>query len=276
MILFSIYFFFLFTEKHEINYYQQQNITSGEILYKQIISGQVDTCHLYFSSEKSFYVFRRGVKKRITTLRDGEIIDMNDKVQMSKVMSQASQSGGLYINRYYIDEEGEIIYSNWTKDSLIFRQILKHDPLIVTELRLPKIIWNIQPDTKKIGNFNCTKATTLFRGIKYEAWFTTEVPVSAGPWKLRGLPGLILEAHDSAMIYKYEFISIEIPLKNLKELNNFPKIGTKTDISNYRKVWMEKEEEHISSVISKAAARGVAINQLPDRMSEQELNFDDN
>lgn len=52
------------------------------------------------------------------------------------------------------------------------------------------------------------KATTVFRGRTYEAWFTPDIPVSDGPWKFSGLPGLILEVHDSKNHYVFSCIGI--------------------------------------------------------------------
>ena len=56
--------------------------------------------------------------------------------------------------------------------------------------------WDLHPETKKIGNFDCQKATIKFRGRDYTAWFTKQIPVKYGPWKFQGLPGLILEVYE--------------------------------------------------------------------------------
>jgi GLPGLI family protein len=66
--------------------------------------------------------------------------------------------------------------------------------MVLVKDNFEKPNWVIQKDKKKIDRFNCQKATTFFRSRSYTAWFCEDLPSSAGPWKLWGLPGLILEA----------------------------------------------------------------------------------
>jgi GLPGLI family protein len=80
-----------------------------------------------------------------------------------------------------------------------------------TETDLQQIEWTVLSETKKIGNYDCQKATGKFGGRTYEAWFTKEIPYEEGPWKLHGLPGLILEANDTANVISFVFKEI---LKN--------------------------------------------------------------
>lgn len=47
-------------------------------------------------------------------------------------------------------------------------------------------------------------AKTNFRGRIWTAFFTPEIPIKEGPWKLCGLPGIILKASDSKNHYSYE------------------------------------------------------------------------
>jgi len=95
---------------------------------------------------------------------------------------------------------------------------------------IPKIDWKISNETKEIGTIECTKATTSFRGRDYTAWFSFSIPLPYGPWKLQGLPGLILEAYDTNKEIYFYFKSIEYPSKkNLQIIVPDPKTNTDSE-----------------------------------------------
>ncbi len=64
--------------------------------------------------------------------------------------------------------------------------------------------WEIGDSTKTVLGYECVEATANYRGRTWTAWFAPEIPVQDGPWKLCGLPGLILEAHDANSDYIFE------------------------------------------------------------------------
>ena len=65
---------------------------------------------------------------------------------------------------------------------------------IMYEETLPAIDWELQDSVSKICGFQFRSARGTFRGRTYFVFYAEDIPVSAGPWKLRGLPGLILHA----------------------------------------------------------------------------------
>ncbi|MDR2969392.1 MAG: GLPGLI family protein [Tannerellaceae bacterium] len=71
--------------------------------------------------------------------------------------------------------------------------------------------WELLPDTATLLSYPCQKAVCRFKGRDYEAWFTTEIPRGEGPWKLQGLPGLILKASDTQGHYRFECTGIIRP-----------------------------------------------------------------
>lgn len=69
--------------------------------------------------------------------------------------------------------------------------------------------WNILPATDSIFGFPVQKATTYFAGRNYTAWFTNEIPISEGPYKFNGLPGLIIKISDDRNHYVFELTQIQ-------------------------------------------------------------------
>ena len=62
----------------------------------------------------------------------------------------------------------------------------------------PDIAWTLTDNTLTIGGYYCQTATCKFRGVAWTVCYTEEIPSSAGPWRLRGLPGLIVKAESEA------------------------------------------------------------------------------
>ncbi|MBB6461751.1 GLPGLI family protein [Flammeovirga kamogawensis] len=63
--------------------------------------------------------------------------------------------------------------------------------------------WELHSDKKIIANYRCQKATVNYAGRDYEAWFTMDVPISEGPYKFTGLPGLVIEVYDTNRDYHF-------------------------------------------------------------------------
>ena len=68
--------------------------------------------------------------------------------------------------------------------------------------------WQILSETKEVMGYSCQLASCDFRGRRWYAWFSTDIPVNEGPWKLFGLPGLVLEAWDSKKHYAYKAVGL--------------------------------------------------------------------
>ena len=66
----------------------------------------------------------------------------------------------------------------------------------------PDIAWTLSEDTVTVSGYLCQQATATFRGLEWHVCYTEEIPSSAGPWRLRGLPGLIVEAKSEAHTFR--------------------------------------------------------------------------
>ncbi len=74
----------------------------------------------------------------------------------------------------------------------------------ITELE-----WTVGDSTKTILGYECIRAQTDYHGRHWTVWFAPEIPLHDGPWKLCGLPGLILEAADSTGQHSFTATGIE-------------------------------------------------------------------
>ena len=81
--------------------------------------------------------------------------------------------------------------------------------------------WNLMEDTMNILGYVCQKAETVFRGRQYIAWFAPEIPLQDGPWKLYGLPGLILKVEVDNRKFVFQAIGlqklIDLPINIFKD-----------------------------------------------------------
>ena len=69
-----------------------------------------------------------------------------------------------------------------------------------------EMTWKLSSETKNVGNYKLQKATTNFGGRNWTAWFNSEVNLNEGPYKFRGLPGLVFEISDDKNNFKFSLI----------------------------------------------------------------------
>lgn len=69
--------------------------------------------------------------------------------------------------------------------------------------------WILTDSTKTIMGYTCQMAVSVFRGRRWIAWFAPGIPISDGPWKLSGLPGLIMEAYDEKKHFHFNLVGIK-------------------------------------------------------------------
>ena len=108
----------------------------------------------------------------------------------------------------------------FTKERIFNNYLIEEDA--------PKINWKITRDTASFSGVICQKATAYFKGRNWIAWFAPDMPFQSGPWKLNGLPGLIIEAVDETKTVHFQFAGIEnvVPTETKSITSEGPKIVT--------------------------------------------------
>jgi hypothetical protein len=109
------------------------------------------------------------------------------------------------------DQEGLPVFIDRGSGVLYYKTNYRSSPTrtFILKEKIPSIDWIIMKETRKIGNLQAVHAKGVFGGRTYNVWFTPDIPLPFGPYKLGGLPGLILEAYSEDGIVKYKFERFE-------------------------------------------------------------------
>lgn len=105
---------------------------------------------------------------------------------------------------------------------------------------LNEIQWEISDSTKKVLGYDCMMATANYHGRDWTAWFTTDIPLQEGPWKLTGLPGLILEATEASGQHSFVATGLEstnqeiMPIYSFRPYDKMTRIEMLRQMRNYR------------------------------------------
>jgi GLPGLI family protein len=174
-----------------------QGSNTGKIIYKS-----------YYPDKKQ----RNNSVDMTVYFNSNESLLANIKQLKEPTIKAEETTDGINLTLPYGDSLGGRIYRN-IKDSLMITRRPRNsisEAFIVKE-NWVVINWKIESNTKKIGNYTATLAKGSFRGRDYTVWFTYDIPVLFGPWKLHGLPGLILEAEDSEKMMRFYATEVIIP-----------------------------------------------------------------
>jgi len=232
---------------------------TGYITYKQVIvhdtldkSENTTEGTLYFNATEGNSVYITGRKK--------------NPDQPSKNEYQKKQDGSYSVKRVNAGSKtGKIIFKSSRSKELIFLQDCFGKSYLVKD-DYPKINWSILDSSKDIRNLICQKAEGDFRGRHYTAWFTNKIPIADGPWKLCGLPGLILVAYDEKKHFQFEVQTIDFP-KPISEPIEVPKLGESIDFLSFYKLQKREVEELPKKMASIITEKGGWMNGLPQLLT---------
>lgn len=180
---------------------------------------------LTFSEQKSCFEYKLSIKDTATIEREDE-------------------NGNLKLT--ILNKNQQTIFINFKDKKITELKSLKSAYLVEDTLSVPQ--WYIKDEIKNINNYQCQKATTFFKGREYEVWYAIEYPTIFGPWKLNGLPGLIILAQDKKREVFFEAIEIQKTDENTCQIDNSIKNISKNDFDVLIKNRQKDLEERLKSM----------------------------
>ena len=116
------------------------------------------------------------------------------------------------------------VYNSYTKNSskITYRLTGKVGVLYWTEPDA-KLNWKLEgTDTVKVLGYSCQRASVSWGGRNYIAWFSPDIPINAGPYRFRGLPGLIMKVKEATNMYSWELQGLEQKKEPINEYRYDP------------------------------------------------------
>lgn len=245
------YFFIFFYFTIFSSFAQKNNNSIIRIQYSEtisynpsIVNNFVGTLYIQneFSNYKSDY---KNTKRGAQEDKEGVII-VNSSSEFN------------FSNEIWINNKDKELTENLYENSFLKRAFSVYEDL-------PKMKWIFLEGEKKFNNLICKKAQTTFRGRAYTVWYTENIPVSSGPWKFNGLPGLILSAEDNAGIYRWEVLNVKYPYKgtdvNLKDAYSKRFKYNKISFKNYDEKLVTAINDKIKTMKARSSSRdGMGVN----------------
>ena len=155
-----------------------------------------------------------------------------------------------------------IVKEKQRQKTLTFDQIYITEPLYYDE-DLEDLKWEIKNDTTTINGLACQRADLTFGHRKWIAWFAPEIPITDGPYKFAGLPGLIIKITDNQGYWSFDMLS----LKNTKKevALNFDKARLPVHID--KKLFFKQKRNYIDNAFEINEARGYTTPNAAARES---------
>lgn len=202
MIRYTLLLFFFvslnsFSQKIQVEYFENRIIKNPDEIKKLPISLQKD-----FEPNRFGYT--------LTYIDGVSIYENNDfSVLLNTITETTTEEVDLgngekmtFVGTYQESEDKYRIYEKkFFKDYLnkkVYAELFTNEKKHVID-NFYDWQWEITGEQKEISGYVCTKAISKINGYHFEAWFTDEIPISAGPEKYDSLPGLILYVNTGAV-----------------------------------------------------------------------------
>jgi len=166
----------------------------------------------------------------------------------------------------------DVLYKDIKKHLYIKQTDIFSKPFLIRDA-LTAIPWQLENETKNIGNYTCFKATYSYKqpiqdydvendGVGFKerhiiAWYAPQIPVGNGPQMYQGLPGLILEVNDG----QETIICSKIVLNPKKEITiEMPQYGKQINQSDFDAINAQKTKEFMERYSSNSTEGTNSIN----------------
>ncbi len=194
--------------------------------YLLIIIIGLKISHAQTKTISASYILKRELNGFNFTANVNTLIDVKNKVSISKLNQfENLMQGGKKIYDQESKDSAVVIKSSNCKDpkeyyfdykekkmvQILYNSTCKSKVLIDSKWEYPK--WELHNEYKEISGYKTQKATAFISDREWTVYFTRDLNENIAPWKLIGLPGVVVEASENTSIYSFKLQKIEYPDK---------------------------------------------------------------
>lgn len=245
--------------------------TIGAVAQNIVLVKYVEFLNNDFPFSMNEYLYINTEKNETTYLIDyvnqmsGELSEeMKQEIAKADVLAEPGRQDGSIYDYIVIDHNDK-------------KQVIQYEDFYKRFFKIndsyPDLQWELLPEKKIVDGLECKKAVTKYRGKIWEVWYAPSITLPYGPWKLHGLPGIIVEANDSEKTFNYRMVSISYDVEKIPEI---PESRVNKVLS--AKEYLLFQDDFYNNVILTPATRGVTItassHNIVEGNRETEFEFD--
>lgn len=209
------------------------------------------------------------------------VLNVRDKVTVYEMKTSLSES---WDGQYETNSEAFVVSNSSKQDFYLkidhnTKELLDFAPMpgslsSLVKDNYPEINWTVSKEIKSILGYTCIKATGTYRGREWAAWFTPEIALPYGPWKLHGLPGLILEVQSADAKYTMKAHKIKKAKSDIfdKDFKTLKPTYNKQPVTYQQH--KKNEKEAFENMIAKARSEGENTTFVPAPPNGYELKYE--
>ena len=100
------------------------------------------------------------------------------------------------------------VWTNYPEGQVTVRDAIPPS-IYETQEKRKNIKWTLTDSTQTVAGYQCKTAVCQLHGRKWTVRYAEDIPTTAGPWKLCGLPGLIVEAVSNDGIHRFTLTELQ-------------------------------------------------------------------
>jgi GLPGLI family protein len=212
------------------------NTVSGKITYeeKSKIEIKLEGDAAQFADQMP----KEQISSKVLFFNESFALYQSDAKKEEDILDQ--HSGGMQIRIMKGGESDKLFCDLREKKKTEQKEFMTR--MFLVESDLSKSEWKITENMRNILGYNCQEAILKDTSKTAKAWFTTSIPVSAGPAGFGGLPGLILQVDINDGKRLITAVALD-PSLDVTDVLVKPKEGKKVTEQEFRTIVDEKMKE---------------------------------